>query len=233
MKADVAARGVSSDRMTAMPMGVDLEIALPKEIHPASDQRLVGKRVIVYLGTLERQRRIEVILEMFALVLARSPAAVLVIVGDTEHRDYRASLARTAEALGIADSIIWTGWLPANQAWRYVRSAEVGLSPVPRGVVYDCSTPTKIVEYLALGVPVVANDSPDQERIIRESGAGLCVKLNPTEFADAVLELLADKTRLGTMSEQGIAYVANTRSYSALAKVAADSYHNLLSGGRS
>ena len=48
------------------------------------DERLQGKRVLVYLGTLERTRHIERLFEMMALLRTRVPDARLVLVGDAE-----------------------------------------------------------------------------------------------------------------------------------------------------
>jgi hypothetical protein len=37
------------------------------------------------------------------------------------------------------------------------------------------ASPTKLVEYMALGKAVVANDHPDQRMVLEQSGAGICV----------------------------------------------------------
>ena len=62
-----------------------------------------------------------------------------------------------------ANHVLLTGWLPQPAALGYAVRAEVGLSPIPRGTLFDVSSPTKLVEYLALGIPGVANDIPDQQ----------------------------------------------------------------------
>lgn len=228
MKEDVASHGIRANKMTAVPMGVDIEAAKVEEIVPADDARLSGKRVAIYLGTLDRERNVELLLEMLALARSREPDLVLVMAGDTVHADYSMQLKRLAENLGVTDAVIWTGWLSTGEAWRYVRAAEVGLSPIPRGILFDCSSPTKLIEYMALGVPVIANDSPDQERVIRESGAGVCVDLSPEAFADALLELLKDPGRLGSMGSRGRSYAVGVRSYDRLASEVAAVYRRLM-----
>ena len=59
-------------------------------------------------------------------------------------------VGQQAKAAGVADHVLWTGWLPMGEGWRYVRAAEVGLSPFPRGFLLDSASPTKVPEYLAL-----------------------------------------------------------------------------------
>ena len=64
MLTDVAARGVSPERMTPVPMGVDIEAIQAAAIAPSDDPRLRGRRAIVYLGTQVRPRRIELLFTM-------------------------------------------------------------------------------------------------------------------------------------------------------------------------
>jgi glycosyltransferase involved in cell wall biosynthesis len=229
MRRDLAARGVPPARMTAVPMGVDLELARPDDVPPSDDPRLRGRRVVVHLGVLERQRRSELLLDVLARARRKVPDLVLVLAGDTDaaDADYRAELSARATALGLDEAVIWTGWLPTAAAWRYLRAAEVALSVIPRGELYDCASPTKVVEYLAFGLPVVANDQPDQAEVVRASGCGECVPLTAEAFGDAVLALLADPARRAAMGRAGRAYVERERSYAALAARLAGEYARL------
>jgi glycosyltransferase involved in cell wall biosynthesis len=86
------------------------------------------------------------------------------------------------------------------------------------------ASPTKAVEYMALGLPVVANDNPDQQQVIAESGAGLCVPMTAEAFANATLALLDDNKLRANMSALGKAYVAQQRSYQQLANALAAEY---------
>jgi glycosyltransferase involved in cell wall biosynthesis len=230
MKEDMAAKGVSRALMTSVPMGVDLEAMQIAEISPVIDERLKDRRVLVYLGTLDRPRQIERLFEMMVLVMKRVPGVLLVLVGDTADTVHRTWLREQAEAAGIENAVMWTGWLPMQDAWRYVRAAEVALSPVPRGFLLDRGSPTKVPEYLALGVPVVCNDNPDQASVIEETGAGVCVPYTAEEFSDAVVTMLStDTVTRNVMIESGRRYIGAKRSYTFLSKELATRYHALLS----
>ncbi len=224
MLEDVAGQGIAAERMTAVPMGVDLEVAQPDQIMPSDDVRLNGKRVAVYLGALDQARNIETLFEMLAIVRRQIPNVLLVLAGDTQDAQHRAWLKQEAARLGVADAILWTGWLPTLQAWRYVRAAEVGLSPIPRGFLLDCGSPTKAIEYMALGLPVLGNDNPDQAQVVRDGQAGLCVTLEPKAFAQALTSLLEDSSRCRQMAISGQQYVRNVRSYDKLAELVAQTY---------
>ena len=228
MRDDVAAYGIPEARTTVVPMGVDMSLVDSNDGEPPKDSRLDGKRVIAYLGSLDPERHIQLLLEMLALLRAEEPEILLLMIGETADSRYRSELDDLAKDLQIEESIIWTGWLPTKEAWRYARAAEVGLSPIPRSAIYDCSSPTKVSEYLALRIPVVGNDSPDQARVIGESGGGLCVALSPQGFCDGILTLLRDPATTDAMGKRGRAYVSRFRSYAAIAKNLSSVYKDLL-----
>ncbi|MGR9088439.1 MAG: glycosyltransferase [Gammaproteobacteria bacterium] len=227
MQQDVANYGIPLERMTPVPMGVDTEISLPEEIVPSDDTRLVGKRAVVYLGTLDRTRKIEILFEMIALIKQVIPDILLVLVGDTEDAAHRNWLKLESDRIGATDHVLWTGWLPSSQAWSYVRAAEVGLSPFPRSFLLDSASPTKAVEYMALGLPVVVNDNPDQAQIVSESGAGLCVPLEAKAFSESVVYLLSHPDQCLEMGRRGIDYIHQVRGYDTLSANLAGVYHRL------
>ena len=98
------------------------------------------------------------------------------------------------------------------------------------GYLLDSASPTKVPEYLALGVPVVCNDNPDQERVINESGAGICVPYSAEDFASAVIKMLClDKSERNEMGIKGKDYVSRYRDYRIIGNDVANSYRSLLS----
>ncbi len=228
MQADIAGQGIPMTNMTPVPMGVDTETTSPESILPAADSRLAGKRVVAYLGTLDRTRQIDILFHMLARVRQHIPDILLVLAGDTEDASHRDWLKREADRIGVAEHVLWTGWLPATEAWGYVKVAEVGLSPFPRGFLLDSASPTKAVEYMALGLPVIVNDNPDQQQVIAESGGGLCVPLSADAFAKALVTLLDDPARRQEMGRLGKAYVSNVRNYDQLSTNLAATYTGLV-----
>lgn len=63
-------------------------------------------------------------------------------------------------AFGRAPGIAFAGQLTQREALLQLLAARVAICPVPQGPPYDWQTPTKLLEYAALGMPVLANDSP-------------------------------------------------------------------------
>jgi len=223
MQKVLAMQGIPMSQMTPVPMGVDTDAVGRENIQPANDPRLIGKRVVAYLGTLDPGRQIEVLFHMLVLCKQTVPDILLVLVGDTSDAAHRDWLQQEASRLGVADDVLWTGWLPSSAAWSYMRTAEIGLSPIPRGYLLDMGSPTKAMEYMALGLPIVANDNPDQAQVIEESGAGICTSLDGESFAQAVVSLLNSPETMRQMGINGREYAVSKRDYNSIArKVAGD-----------
>ncbi len=158
------------------------------------------------------------------------PDILLVIAGDAPSGDEMAWMRAEIARRKLERLVLLTGWLPRQAALGYAVRAEVGLSPIPRGVLYDVSSPTKLVEYLALGIPGVANDIPDQARVLAESGAGLCVPMEAPAFAGAVRRLLHEPGLAAACRARGPGWVRAHRSYAILGRVVAEAYAGILAG---
>lgn len=227
MRAWLAGRGIAPGRMTAVPMGVDSSLFERSAIVPSSDPRLDGRRVVLYLGSVAQSRQSGFLLDVAMLLRARLPEVLLVISGDAPSLDEMAWMRREIASLKLERHVLLTGWLPQREALGYAVRAEVGLSPIPRGVLFDVSSPTKLVEYLALGLPSVANDIPDQALVLEESGAGLCVPMQAREFAEATLRLLDDRALAAGLAARGPPWVHAHRSYAILGRKVAQVYSTI------
>ncbi|GAB3448866.1 glycosyltransferase [Massilia solisilvae] len=225
----LAAKGFDRARMTAVPMGVDAALFDRARIRPVDDARLNGRRVVIYLGRVARARRSEFLFDVAAQLRERMPEVLLVIAGDAPSNDEMAWMRGEIGRRGLSQHVLLTGWLPQGAALGYAVRAEVGLSPIPRGTLYDVSSPTKLVEYLALGIPSVANDIPDQQLVIDDSGAGLCVPMQAHDFAEATLRLLRDKELAAAFAARGPAWVRANRTYGILGQRVAEAYQHILS----
>jgi len=224
----LAAQGFDRRRMTAVPMGVDETVFDRDKVDPVRDARLDGRRVVLYLGRIARSRRSDFLLDVALELRKTLPELLLVIAGDAPSNDEMAWMRAEIAARGLQDHVLLTGWLPQRVALGYAVRAEVGLSPIPRGTLFDVSSPTKLVEYLALGMPCVANDIPDQKHVIEASGCGLCVPMEVGLFAAATLQLLNDRNAAEQAALRGPAYVRSHRTYAILGRNVAQTYKKIL-----
>jgi glycosyltransferase involved in cell wall biosynthesis len=223
MATDLEKRGVSPCKLTAIPMGID-----PGSTRPATVEKPDREQWIGYLGTLGRLRRVDMIVEAFALILRSHPDTRLILAGGADLSGME-FMTRQIAGLGVEDRVLLTGQRTRSEALGYMQACDVCLSPYGPLPILQSTSPTKLVEYMFLAKPVVASEHPEQREIIHASQCGLCVKHEPTAFAEATIELLDNPERCAEMGARGRAYVLQHRNYD---KIAADldrCYRNILS----
>ena len=147
---------------------------VPASVPPPDDPR------VVYVGHLTRARGVAELVELGRL-LAGSLTVELVGQADSE------AAALLSEAGTAVD---WRGFLPYDEAMARVSGAWAGLSLLHDQPNYRHSRPTKVIEYMAHGVPVVTTPLPLAARLVTEVGSGVVVPFaDPRATADALLAL--------------------------------------------
>jgi glycosyltransferase involved in cell wall biosynthesis len=228
MRQNVAAEGVALEKMTAVPMGVEMDsLPAPTTTEP---RRTIpeGERSFVYLGALGKVRRLDILVRALAKVRERLPDVKLYVVGRGDDPSDEQLLTAEASRLGLLDALVLVGQLPRPEALAFVRDADVCVSPIFPTPVLNAASPTKLVEYMAMGKPVVANDHPEQRLVISESGAGYCVPWDEEAFASAIVRLLVEPDEARRMGERGRRYVAERRSYDVIADIVERAFLDLV-----
>lgn len=221
MLQDVAAQGVPERLMSAVPMAVS-EALLDRQ------RLVVESQSVLYLGTLSRVRRLEVLLDAMLIVHEHYPNARLAFVGEGDSPEDRSHLERETRARGLEEWVEFTGMLPMAQAHDRVQRAAACVSPFFPTPVLLSTSPTKLIEYMALGRPVVANDHPEQTRIISESRAGFCVPWSAKDFAGGICALFAAPDEAEIMGARGRSYVRRNRTYSLVAQRVSEDYQCIM-----
>ena len=146
-------------------------------------------------------------------VAARVPDARVVIVGGqtnwTQFDPDIAALAEQARVLGVAERVELRGHVPYDRVPAVLADASVALLPLPDEPVARLFTsPLKLFDYMAAGVPIVASDLPALREILRdEENALLARPDDPEDFAKAVRRLLADRALAERLGRQARADV--------------------------
>jgi glycosyltransferase involved in cell wall biosynthesis len=94
--------------------------------------------------------------------------------------------------------------LPPNEAWSITARCHVGLA-VLRGIPNSYAIePTKLFEYMALGMPLIASNFPTYRAVVEGTACGLCVDPDaPVEIADAIEWLMDHPAEAAEMGRRG------------------------------
>jgi glycosyltransferase involved in cell wall biosynthesis len=177
----LARGGVQPDAVVVVRSGPDTVVP------PAAPPR--WPLVVAFAGMMNPQDRVDVLLDAAALVLARRPGALrieLVGTGDDVPR-----LRQRALDLGIDDVVEFRGWLSGDDLAARLQQATAAVSLDEDNPFNRLSTMTKVPEYLALGLPSVVADLPEN----RISAGGAARYFAPGDPADLArqLEVLLDQ----------------------------------------
>jgi glycosyltransferase involved in cell wall biosynthesis len=115
-----------------------------------------------------------------------------------------------------------------NAAWKMAEGAAVCVSPYYPTAILQSTSPTKLVEYMALCTPVVANSHPEQSDIVARSGCGIVCGWGEEEFADAIVTVLSSPTRAAAMGAAGRRFVETERTHSVMVDLVLERYRNVL-----
>jgi glycosyltransferase involved in cell wall biosynthesis len=177
--------GVPAQRIAVVPDGT----TAPTGPLPRRDQ--AGRR-IVYAGQLYRWKGVDTLLDALALL----PEANLTIIGgrgDPADPDLAACRARAAE-LGIADRIEFAGFVPHAEVRARISGAAVAVVPLPDNLMARYFTsPLKLFDYMAAGVPIVASDLPALQEVVTDGDSALLVPPDdPAALAQTIRRLLVN-----------------------------------------
>ncbi|HEX76785.1 MAG TPA: glycosyltransferase family 4 protein, partial [Dehalococcoidia bacterium] len=210
-------QGAPESRIMAVPEGVDVEVFANQDGREVIERyRLGGAKVIIYQGTLDKIRYLSLLLQAFLIVKQVIEDAKLLVVGEGSDKE---NLAGLAGELGVKQDVIFTGWVPQSEVPNFTAASDVGVSPIPPLSIYKVSSPVKLLEYMAMRKPVVANvEILDHKEVLEQSGGGILVPFTPQAFAEAMIELLDNSEKAAKTGQRGREWVVKNRSYEILAQ---------------
>jgi glycosyltransferase involved in cell wall biosynthesis len=216
MKEDVAREGIPPARMTPVPMGIKAE-----QVGRAEDARAPDAHapVLLHLGIILRLRQTEMLVRVLTRVRERFPGARLRYVGEGQQPGDRKAIENEAARLGLGDAVEVTGFLPMEQAWAHVKQADICFSPFYPIPILLSTSPTKLIEYMAMAKCIVANEHPEQCQIMADSGVGRCIPWDEQAFADEVCRLLDDPEAARVAASRGPDWVRAHRTYDVIANL--------------
>lgn len=199
-KAVALSRGKKTpDDVTIVRNGPDLTEVYPREPDSSITER--APLVLGYVGELGPQDGVDhLVRALLYLEKDHGIDAHAMIVGDGPARYELQELARE---LGVERRFTFTGWLESPDVMAILSSTAIGIGPDPSNPYNDRSTMIKLTEYLALGLPVVAYDLPENRRTCG-AAARYVRRSDPQELANAIAALWDDEPARLQMSEAGM-----------------------------
>ncbi|MFF7546534.1 glycosyltransferase family 4 protein [Streptomyces canus] len=170
-------------------------------VPPEPELKRGKPHLLCYLGVMGPQDGVDYALRALAKLrdeLGRTDwHAVFVGAGDAFD-----AMVELSRQLGLSEQVQFTGRIPDAELVRYLSTADVCLSPDPRNPLNDVSTMNKVLEYMAMGRPIVSFDLKEA-RVSAGDAAVYAPANDEAEFAKLITLLLDDPEKRAEMGKIG------------------------------
>lgn len=152
------------------------------------------RRIVAYIGLLAPYQGTNKLLEAARMVVAARPDVHFLIMGYPDVKSYQA----LAESLGVAEHVTLPGRILYKDLHAYLALGDISVAPKMSAT----EGAGKITNYLAMGLPVVAFDTPVSREMLGELGVYARFG-DSASLAQEMIGLLDNPERARTLGEQG------------------------------
>jgi PEP-CTERM/exosortase A-associated glycosyltransferase len=226
MRAELAQRGVSPDRVSVVPNGVNVSELQPRPKAAALAERLGlnGGPVFGFIGSFYRYEGLRFLVEAFPAIRSQIPDAKLLLVGGGEEESLLSALAQSQ-----GQGVIFTGRVPHQQVDDYYSLLDVFVCPRLRMRLTDLVTPLKPLESMAMAKAVLASDVGGHRELINDGRTGVLFEAgNADDLVKQCVRLAHDPALRSSLGEAGRTFVNTERSWAKLAERYVQIYQQLL-----
>lgn len=180
------ARGVAPDRITVVMNSADPALFAPRGSAP---QRSAGEPLrLVHHSALQRIYGLQVAVEAMAILRDRpdAPLVSLDVYGEGPHR---AAIEAAIARHGVDDRVHLHGRVPIERLPALLAEADAGLVPSLPEPYLQYSLSTKLLEYVALGIPVIASDLATFRSHFTDDALRYVAAGDASALADAIVSL--------------------------------------------
>jgi len=189
-------RGVPAAKVAVVMNVADARIfhQLPAEQGASSN----GKFKLIYHGTITKRYGVDLMLQAVKQAAERVANIQLTVHGSGEFLE---DSVLFASELNLTDIVHFsTNFLPTSDLPKLIRGAHVGIVPNQSNVFTDGILPTKLMEYVALGVPVIAARTPAIQAYFDDTMVQFFEPGNVDDLANCIVSLGHDRKRLNRLA---------------------------------
>jgi len=202
--------GANPAKVGVLPLGIDLQCLSEATKSKSSglwDTTRGNYHTMVFAGTLPHFSGIPALISRMPDLIARIPNLRLLIVGDGVQRP---KLERMIRELGLEEQVKITGTVPHKDVPKWIAQADIGVLTFPASGATRDIFPTKVLQYMAQGKPVVANPLPGlvDHGLGEEQGV---VYVRDGDWGEAIEKALGDNR--GVLGKAARRYVGQEHGY--------------------
>lgn len=160
----------------------------------------LDKKIVMYVGHLYGWKGVDTVVKSAKLLSDKTDILFVIVGGDEgEQKEFTAKMKEER-----IENMLSFGNKPKKEIPKYLQSADILLLPnsakSEESVKY--TSPIKMFEYLASGVPIVASNLPSLREVLNEKNSLLVAPDSPGALASGIEKLLNDTSLSKTLAHQ-------------------------------
>ncbi len=175
---------------------------------PQQRHRQDGTFRIIYPGSLNRHQGLDVAVRAFPAILRAIPEAELHVQGEGPSKP---DLVRLTKELGLTRKVLFHDYVPTTALLQRLAECDLGLVPKRGDRFGDEAASTKIPEFMAMGIPVVASRTKIEQCFFDDSVIRYFRPEDEADLAAAVISVHRDSVLRDRLIAGGLRYTAEHR----------------------
>jgi PEP-CTERM/exosortase A-associated glycosyltransferase len=207
LRGDLIARGIALEKLGVVPNAVDIQhfsLGGIADLELKASLGLADSRVIGFIGSYYAYEGLDLLIKALSLILEQAPDVKILLVGGGPQE---ANLKAQAEALKVADKVVFVGRVPHAEVNRYYDLVDLLAYPRHAMRLTDLVTPLKPLEAMAQGRLLIASDVGGHQELIEDGVTGVLFR------AGDVADLAAKALAALSQEDGGAAIRANGRRF--------------------
>ena len=195
----ITARSITKDRCSSFINYPDLSVF---NVNLKTD-RTDGKFIMIYPGTLNWHQGLDIAVNAFAIAKGKAPNIELHIYGEGSAK---AGLQKQIAKLQLTDKVFLRPPLPLREIASVMANADLGIVPKRNDSFGGDAFSTKILEFMALGVPVVVADTRIDKHYFNESLVRFFKSGEEKDLARVMIDAYNDREQNKTLAYRALEF---------------------------
>ncbi|HEY1800273.1 MAG TPA: glycosyltransferase family 4 protein [Terriglobales bacterium] len=196
---------VPAEKISIVQNGVETELFSPRNADPLLRSQLgaEGKFLVSYIGTIGMAHGLDTLIEAAAKLQIQAPHVEFLLVGEGADRERICALANSR---GLTN-LHFAGLQPRERIPAYIAVSDACLVLLKKADVFETVIPTKMLEFMSGGRPVVLGLEGQARKIVENAAAGIWIR--PESAEELVKAIIHLENNRGLAKQLG----ANGRNY--------------------
>jgi glycosyltransferase involved in cell wall biosynthesis len=194
------------DKISIVENGVETDLFSPGEVDAELSREVAadGKFVVGYIGTMGMAHGLETLVEAAAHLQTTAPEVLFLLVGEGAEKDRIITLAKSRGLTNLR----FVDQQPREKIPAYIRLSDACLVLLKKTELFKTVIPTKMLEFMSCGRPLILGVDGQARKIMQEAQAGIFVEPeDAAALAQAVTRLAADAQLRSSLGNSGRRYI--------------------------